>query len=234
MSDVLIITGASRGIGRATAALFAAEGFAVYNLSRSRTDVPGVEQIDADLSAPDWPAAVRAPLLRAVAGATRTVLVHNAGAIIKDSLGHFDPDDFRRVMEINVVAPARLGSLLLPEMRAGSSIIYVGSTLSDIAVPNSCAYVTSKHALLGLMRSTAQDLAGTGIHTACVCPGFTDTEMLRDHVGNSEEVLQSIAKGVAYGRLIEPEEIARTIHFCALNPVINGAVIHANLGQIQS
>lgn len=234
MSKVLIITGASRGIGRATAALFAADGFAVYNLSRSPTDVPGVAQIEVDLGAADWAAHARAPLLRAIAGATQTVVVHNAGAIIKDSLGSFDAADFRRVMEINVVAPALLGSLLLPEMRAGSSIIYVGSTLSEIGVPNSCAYVTSKHALLGLMRSTAQDLAGTGIHTACVCPGFTDTEMLRDHVGNSEEVLRSIAQGVAYGRLIEPDEIAKTIYFCAQNPVINGSLIHANLGQVQS
>lgn len=234
MSKVLIITGASRGIGRATAQLFAADGFKVYNLSRSRSDLPEVEQIDVDLSSPDWADAARMPLLRAIAGASQTVVVHNAGAIIKDSLSNFDASDFRRVMEINVVAPALLGSLLLPELRAGSSIIYVGSTLGEIGVPNSCAYVSSKHALLGLMRSTCQDLAGSGIHTACVCPGFTDTEMLRDHVGNSEEVLQSIAKGVSYGRLIEPAEIARTIHFCALNPVINGSVIHANLGQVQS
>jgi NAD(P)-dependent dehydrogenase (short-subunit alcohol dehydrogenase family) len=234
MSKVLIITGASRGIGRATAKLFAAEGFKVYNLSRSRPDLPDVEQIDVDLTSPGWDATARASLLRAIAGAEQTVVVHNAGAIIKDSLTHFDAADFRRVLEINVVAPALLGSLLLPELRAGSSIIYVGSTLGEMGVPNSCAYVTSKHALIGLMRSTCQDLAGSGIHTACVCPGFTDTEMLRDHVGNSEEVLSSIAKGVAYGRLIEPEEIAKTIYFCAQNPVINGAVMHANLGQVQS
>jgi 3-oxoacyl-[acyl-carrier protein] reductase len=234
MSKVLIITGASRGIGRATAALFAADGFKVYNLSRSRTDLAGVEQIEVDLANADWADVARAPLLRAIAGADQTVVVHNAGAIIKDSLAHFDAAAFRRVMEINVVAPALLGSLLLPEMRAGSSIIYVGSTLGEIGVPNSCAYVSSKHALIGLMRSTCQDLAGTGIHTACVCPGFTDTEMLRDHVGNSEEVLQSIATGVAYGRLIEPDEIAKTIYFCAQNPVINGSVMHANLGQVQN
>ena len=97
----------------------------------------------------------------------------------------------------------------------------------------SCAYVVSKHALIGLMRATCQDLAGRRIHTACVCPGFTDTEMLRAHVGQSAEVLSALAAGVTYGRLIEPEEIARTIHFCALNPVVNGAVLHANLGQVE-
>ncbi|HET8710774.1 MAG TPA: SDR family oxidoreductase, partial [Spongiibacteraceae bacterium] len=162
------------------------------------------------------------------------VLVHNAGAIIKDSLPTLNLNAFKRVLDINVIGPAQLSHLLLPCMRAGSSIIYIGSTLGEMAVPNSCAYVTSKHALIGLMRSTCQDLIGTGIHTASVCPGFTDTEMLRAHVGHSEEVLQTIAQGVIQKRLIEPEEIASTIYFCAQNPVINGAVIHANLGQVQS
>ena len=69
------------------------------------------------------------------------------------------------------------------------SIIYIGSTLSEKGVANSCSYVTSKHAVVGLMRSTTQDLVGKGIHTACICPGFTDTEMLKNHVGGSKEIL---------------------------------------------
>jgi 3-oxoacyl-[acyl-carrier protein] reductase len=101
-----------------------------------------------------------------------------------------------------------------------------------MAVPGSLAYVVSKHALLGLMRSTCQDLSGTGVHTVCVCPGFTDTEMLRSHVGGNAEILAAIASGVTANRLIEPVEIARTIQFAAREPVLNGAVLHANLGQI--
>lgn len=233
MNKILIITGASRGIGLATARLFNDNGFRVINLSRSRSPLSNIENIDIDLSANDWNDTITTQLLPAVDSAEQIVMVHNAGAIIKDSLQNFALDEFRRVLELNVVAPARLSHLLLPRMCAGSSIIYIGSTLSEIAVPNSCAYVTSKHALIGLMRSTCQDLAGSGIHTACVCPGFTDTEMLREHVGNSEEILQAIAKGVAQKRLIQPDEIARTIYFCAQNAVINGAVIHANLGQVQ-
>jgi NAD(P)-dependent dehydrogenase (short-subunit alcohol dehydrogenase family) len=234
MNKILVITGASRGIGLATARLFNDSGFRVINLSRSRSPLSNIENIDIDLSRDDWSDTITTQLLPAIDGAEQIVLVHNAGAIIKDSLQNFALDEFRRVLELNVVAPVRLSHLLLPRMRAGSSIIYIGSTLSEIAVPNSCAYVTSKHALIGLMRSTCQDLAGSGIHTACVCPGFTDTEMLRDHVGNSEEILQAIAKGVAHGRLIEPLEIARTVYFCAHNAVINGAVMHANLGQVQA
>jgi NAD(P)-dependent dehydrogenase (short-subunit alcohol dehydrogenase family) len=234
MSKVLVITGASRGIGLATAEYFQRDGYRVVNLSRSRSPLAGIEHFDVDLSADGWESDIEQALLPALGAPERIALVHNAGAIIKDSLGNLSGEEFRRVLEINVVAPALLSHLLLPRMRAGSSIVYIGSTLGEIAVPNSCAYVTSKHALIGLMRSTCQDLAGTGIHTACVCPGFTDTEMLRNHVGNSEEVLQAIAAGVAQKRLIRPDEIARTIHFCAENAVINGAVIHANLGQVQS
>ena len=234
MNKTLIITGASRGIGLATAQLFLDNGYRVFNLSRSRSPLAGIDNIEIDLSGANWESALTEKLLPLLKNAEQIALVHNAGAIIKDSLPTLTRDAFKRVLDLNVVAPALLSRLLLPSMRAGSSIIYIGSTLGEIAVPNTCAYVTSKHALIGLMRSTCQDLAGTGIHTACVCPGFTDTEMLRAHVGHSEEVLQAIARGVAQKRLIQPEEIANTIYFCAQNAVINGAVIHANLGQVQA
>jgi NAD(P)-dependent dehydrogenase (short-subunit alcohol dehydrogenase family) len=231
MKRVLIITGASRGIGLATADLFAADGFAVYNLSRTQPPRADITHIPTDLTDPDENILLSV-LKPALADATQVVLVHNAGAISKDSIGAFDLDEFRRVLETNVTGPARLTKLVLPLMPRGSSVIYIGSTLSEMAVPGSLAYVTSKHALVGLMRATCQDLTGTGIHTACVCPGFTDTEMLRTHVGGSPEVLAAIASGVTANRLIEPAEIARTIQFAAREPVLNGSVLHANLGQI--
>ena len=234
MHKVLIITGASRGIGLATAQVFMDNGFRAINLSRSRSPLSGVENIDVDLGSGSWEKTVVEQLLPMLTDAEQIVLVHNAGAIIKDSVPALDINAFKRVLEINVIAPAQLSHLLLPSMRTGSSIIYIGSTLGEMAVAQSCAYVTSKHALIGLMRSTCQDLAGTGIHTASVCPGFTDTEMLRAHVGHNEEILQGLSQRVTQGRLIQPEEIANTIYFCAQNSVINGAVIHANLGQVGS
>jgi len=110
----------------------------------------------------------------------------------------------------------------------------VGSTLSEKAVPGSFSYVISKHALLGMMRASCQDLMGTGIHTALICPGFTDTEMLRTHLGDNRAALQGICGMNSYNRLIEPEEIADFILWAHTNPVINGAVLHANLGQRES
>ena len=98
-------------------------------------------------------------------------------------------------------------------------------------MPGSFSYVTSKHATIGMMRASCQDLAGSGVHTACINPGFTDTEMLRDHI--PADVMPEIAQMSAYGRLIDPAEIANALFFAAQNPVINGSVINANLGQIE-
>ena len=112
-----------------------------------------------------------------------------------------------------------------------SSVLYIGSTLSEKAVPDSFSYVVSKHAQLGMMRATCQDLMGRGIHTALICPGFTDTEMLRTHLGSNPEVEQAIAGMNSFNRLIDPGEIAELIRWAHHNPVINGAVLHANLGQ---
>ena len=162
------------------------------------------------------------------------VLIHNAATLVNDSVLDVEIDEFRDVLNLNVFAAQLMNQILLDKMRPGSAIIYLGSTLAEKAVANSFSYVTSKHAVIGMMRATCQDLAGTGIHTACICPGFTDTEMLKIHVGNDQEVLDEIARLSTFGRLIKPGEIADTLFFAALNPVVNGAVIHANLGQVES
>ena len=83
------------------------------------------------------------------------------------------------------------------------------------------------------MRATCQDLKDRKVHTACICPGFTDTEMLHEHAGYSDETLRAMAGLCTYGRLISPAEIADTLFFCATHPVVNGTVLHANLGQIE-
>lgn len=233
MRQVLVITGGSKGIGRATAARFAAEGYKVVNLSRTALDLPESVHIPVDMCDVAWPAQVGQALIEEVTGASTITVIHNAAVLRKDTVADATAESLQQVMQLNVIAAVQLNQLLLPEMQAGSAIIYVGSTLSEKAVAGSCSYVTSKHAVVGLMRSTCQDLAGRSIHTACVCPGFTDTEMLRDHVGQNETILEALAGGVTQGRLIRPDEIADTLWFAARNAVINGAVLHANLGQVE-
>ena len=114
-----------------------------------------------------------------------------------------------------------------------SSILYLGSTLSEKAVANSYSYSTLKHAVIGLMRATTQDLApNRKIHSCCICPGFTKTKMLLEHIRDTN-ILKEITKINSHNRLIEPKEISEFLYFCSQTPVINGAILHANLGQIE-
>ncbi len=231
--SLAIVSGASAGIGLATAKLFLAEGFEVINFSRRPCPDSQVRNFSVDLSRPDLVHAIEAILRDILEETVRSSvhLVHNAARLENDSATRTDDETLQAVMQVNVFAPNTLNRCVIPYMGKGSSVVYVGSTLSEKAVPNSFSYVTSKHAQIGMMRSLCQDLVGTGIHTAAVCPGFTDTEMLRSHV--PDDVLSSIAAMNTFGRLIAPEEIANTIYWTTQNPVINGCVIHANLGQIE-
>ena len=98
-------------------------------------------------------------------------------------------------------------------MKKGSSILYVGSTLSEKAVPQMSSYVISKHAMIGLMRSTCQDLFGRFIHTACICPGATETEMLVEYVQGNQDALKAMASTLSENRLISSEENSRNFIF---------------------
>ena len=236
MNKVLIITGASKGIGLATAKHFASNGYRIINISRSPCALTGVTNLTIDLSDHAWLSAHGDDILTALRSEGKVdniALVHNAAMMTKDNVSSLQADVLRQVLELNVVAIAQLNALLIPEMPKGSAIIYISSTLGTKAVANTHAYVVSKHAVIGQMRASCQDLAGTMIHTAAICPGFTETEMLSEHLGANPEMHQQITATIAHGRLAQPSEIADTVWFASQTPVINGAVIDANLGQIE-
>ena len=226
-----VVTGGSAGIGLATAQAFLAAGYEVATLSRRPCPEQAATHIRCDLASPpavEAAALALAPLLKE---AERTVLIHNAADLRSDTARDTAGAQLRAVLEVNVVAVQALNRLALPHMGPGGAVLFVGSTLAEKAVPGSFSYVVSKHAQVGMMRACCQDLAGTGVHTACICPGFTDTEMLRAHV--PPEAMPAVQGMSAFGRLIRPEEIAATLLWAATTPVINGSVIHANLGQVE-
>ena len=228
----LIITGASSGIGYATAKLFQEDGYQVTNLSRSKINLKNATHLTADLSKKDWSNEVSKKLSLILTDSSEISLIHNASMMQSDNIENIDIDNLRDIYEVNLVAPAILNKIIIPYMKNGSSILYVGSTLSEKAVPQMSSYVTSKHGMIGLMRSTCQDLFGRYIHTACICPGATETEMLQEYVQGNQEALDMMAQTLSENRLISSEEIAKALFFCAKNSVINGSVIHANLGII--
>lgn len=235
MSRIAIITGASSGIGAAAAQQFIEQQFTVFNVSRRPCPIQGVENMCGDLSSVAAVQALAADITVQLDThhASEVCLVHNAALMLKDSAEHCGDEELAQVLQINVMAINTLNRYLLPLLPKGSSVVFIGSTLSEKAVGGAFSYIVSKHAQLGMMRATCQDLMGRGIHTALVCPGFTDTEMLRGHIGNNTDVLTSIGQMNSFGRLIDPAEIASLIVWAHQNPVINGAVLHANLGQLE-
>ena len=236
MTQVAIITGASAGIGAATAERFVQSGFHTINLSRRKSPVAGVENLCGDLSKPATAQALAddvATELRRL-NPNHICLIHNAAVMYKDDALHCPEDHMQQSLQLNVAAVNSLNTRILPLMRAGSSVLYVGSTLSEKAVAGTFSYVVTKHAQLGMMRATCQDLMGKGIHTAMICPGFTDTEMLRQHLNHDESIVAAISQMNAFHRLAKPEEIAEMLFWAHNNPVINGTVMHGNLGQKES
>eukprot|EP00613_Pedinella_sp_CCMP2098_P008394 CAMPEP_0171676312 /NCGR_PEP_ID=MMETSP0990-20121206/54350_1 /TAXON_ID=483369 /ORGANISM="non described non described, Strain CCMP2098" /LENGTH=275 /DNA_ID=CAMNT_0012262449 /DNA_START=14 /DNA_END=841 /DNA_ORIENTATION=- len=252
---LLIITGASRGIGLATASLFSAKGWRVVNISRTECPLPGVHTIISDLSMPGWEVLIEDFLKSSQDGEKhrRICLIHNAAVMVRDSSLAVNADEMRQCFEVNVIAPAVLNRVVHCFMGHRSSILYIGSTLAEKGVPGSTSYVASKHALVGVMKVTCQDLGqafasdnllksdepqtsistANEIHTACICPGFTGTEMLVAHLGSDPEFKASILGMQTMARLLDPKEVARVVAFCAENPAVNGSVVHCNLGQVE-
>jgi len=232
--NTAIITGASAGIGASAAALFSQRNFKVINLSRRPCDVEGVLNLCGDIASKKTLDNILPSVSKAVNQSKAVSLVHNAAKIRKDSVIDCSDSELREMLEINVVAINSLNRRLIPLMPTGSSVLYVGSTLSMKAVPNSFSYILSKHAQLGMMRATCQDLMGKSIHTALINPGFTDTEMLQKHLNHDTELIKSLAKMNSFERLANPSEIAECVLWAHHNPVINGTIIEANLGQKES
>ncbi len=233
MKKCLIITGGSSGIGASTAELFLKNHWDIINISRRPCEIANIINLTIDLSTSDWQLHHGQSIEQAIEDYEQISLVHNAGILGNDTVQNIDAAELQRTLQVNVISPAILNTLVLPHMQAGSSIIYIGSTLSEIGVANCASYVTSKHAIAGLMRATCQDFNNTQLHTCCICPGFTSTPMLTDRLANApEEIHQAVQHFNTAKRLIEPNEIAELILFAANNPVINGAVLHANLGQV--
>ena len=191
-----------------------------------------VESVQLDLVR-DWResqlAFVQSLLQRHIRAPLRIALVHNAAFSFNDTAAAPALSGMSALLELSTVIPARMNELLIPRMQRGSSILFIGSTLSHKGVAGSLSYVTAKHALLGLARATAKDLYGTGIHSLSICPGPTETPMLRSLYG--EQRLSMFAPLMSEGRLASPEEIAQVVLFAAQSPQMHGALIDAAFGE---
>src|SRR5687767_12252944 len=125
--NVAIISGASRGIGRATAKRFLEAGWQVINLSRSRCDIAGVENIAVNFLANNFLKTCGDELNKHLKDKQTIALVHNAFYFVKDSSQNVEADSFAKVFQTAISAPSQLNRLLLQKMKPSSCIIYIGS-----------------------------------------------------------------------------------------------------------
>ena len=201
-----IVTGGASGIGLATAKLLRDRGAQV-----TVWDIQGESKL-VDITSVD-------AITEAIAKMDQVdILVHSAGIQTYGTATSTSEEIWNRTMLVNVTSAFLVCKAVIPKMLAagGGAISLVGSVQSVGAVANSAAYVTSKHALLGLTKSIALDYALQGIRCNCVCPGAIDTPMLRwsaAQTDDPEATLAACAPIHPLGRLGQPDDIAKVIAF---------------------
>jgi len=210
---VAVVTGATRGIGRAVAVRMVAAGARVIGIGSAPTgSVPdGVEYRGADLA--DEAATVA--LADALQAMRPDILVNNAGINRLAPFEETSPQSFRLLHAINVFAPMLLCRAVVPGMRARrwGRIVNVASVWSLRSLPGRAAYSASKFGLDGMTAALASEVAADNVLANCVSPGFVATEMLLSAIG--EDGIREMVARVPMGRLAAPEEIAAFVTWLA-------------------
>ncbi len=250
MAKLVLITGASRGIGRVIAARLASEGYslvltartaqaldqAVAELRQAGADARGMA---VDLTKPNAP-----DQLRGAVDGTPWALINNAGMAESAPLARTDDSLIERHLQLNFMAPMRLMRAFAPHIadNGGGRIVNVLSTAALAGYPYVSAYAASKHALLGATRSLAREFGARKVTFNAVCPGYVRTEMFAKTVANIAQKTGSDADAAEQKlmalspqqRVFEPEEVANTVAFLLREDSggINGQALSIDGGEI--
>lgn len=213
------VTGGSRGIGRAVAQALTMAGHDVTILGRSRTSLDEAVAAGVAAHADAVDAGDLDRLGAVVAGGGFDILVNNVGGAETGAFAKSDRAMFQRMLDLNLMTTVEASRAALPHMVAQrcGRVINVASTAGLKGYPYVSAYVAAKHAVVGLTRALAVELARTGVTANAICPGYTDTDL----VATSVETIvarskRSAAEARAHfeasnpmGRLMTPEEVAQ-------------------------
>ncbi len=237
---VSIITGSARGIGRATALKFAAEGArtVVCDLNQA-----SVDSVVAELKANGGEASGfvvdvtdRASIDAMVAAVKASygridTLVNNAGVVMDARMVNMTDEQFDKVIEVNLKGTYNCAKSVIDTMLMQQSgvIINASSIVGIYGNFGQTNYAASKFGVIGMAKTWAREFGRKGIRANAVCPGFVETDIIK---GIPEKAMQSMVDRVAMGRLGKPEEIANTYAFLASDEAsfINGAVIEVSGG----
>ena len=226
--EVVIVTGAAKGIGRATAALFAREG--------ARVALVDIDPAEVEASAADIDPARRRTLAltadvskgsdveRAVASCVEAfgridVVVNNAGIHFARAIDEYTGEEWDRILAVNLKGAFHVIRAALPALRRSrGSIVSVSSMTGLVGQAKGAAYAASKGALVALTKALALELGPEGIRVNCVCPAGVDTSLMRQWAAtlpDAESVLRDQAAMHLLHRMAAPEEIASAILFLA-------------------
>ena len=219
MQKTVLITGAARGIGLATARLFLDAGWRVAALDidgpaqRAAVDALGVQDralaLEADVALADQ---VTAALDQAMARFGRIdALVNNAGTAVFKPLMQTSPAEWARVLDVNLTGPFLCTQAVVPHMTQGGAIVNIASISGQRASTLRVAYGTSKAALMHLTKQMAAELAGQGVRVNCVAPGPVDTAMAK--AVHSAEIRRDYHDAIPLARYGTEEEIGEAILF---------------------
>ena len=224
MKRAAVITGGAQGIGRRAAELLAERGFriAIIDLQEPKATVAAIEAHGSEVL---WFAGdiTQEELVDEFARKVLDrfdrvdVLVNNAGISLIRAAEETTAAEYRRVMEVNLVAPfllARAFGRRMLEARSGS-IVNVASIAGLVAVADRAAYNASKHGLVGLTRTLAAEWGGRGVRVNAVCPGWVKTEMDAADQAKGTYSDADITQRVPMGRFASPDDVARAIAFLA-------------------
>jgi NAD(P)-dependent dehydrogenase (short-subunit alcohol dehydrogenase family) len=248
----VVITGASRGIGRAIALDLAGRGFDLLLVARGSDGLASVVQACSETAVHVASQALDITrsdagdvLVQAVSKLSQPWgLVNNAGMAESAPLARTDDELIRRHLELNFIAPMRLMRSITPLMvqHGAGRVINLLSTAALTGYPYVSAYAASKHALLGATRSLAREFAGKGVTFNAVCPGYVRTEMFAQTVANIAQKT-GLDAGAAEAKLaalspqqrvFEPSEVANVVAFLLSEAAhgITGQALSVDGGEI--